>query len=77
MEKPKKPQEPNIRDFSSELKGPPTAEETPFILAYRKYQKDLVQYEIDIERYEQLKLIRFVKNADEKLILRKYKIIKK
>jgi hypothetical protein len=51
--------------------------DSPFVVDYKKYQKDLEKYEEKLEVYEQLKLIRFIKNADEKLILRKYKITKK
>lgn len=56
---------------------PPTKEEvdnSPYVKDYRKYQKDKAKYDVDIELYEQRKLIRFIKNADEKLILKKYKI---
>ena len=35
------------------------------------------KYENDMEVYEQIKLIRLIKNATEKYILKKYKIIKK
>lgn len=77
--KPKKPIEPNIKDYPSRGKSMAgmTKEEVeaiPFIKDSKQYQKDKAKYDIDIELYEQRKLIRFIKNADEKLILKKYKI---
>ena len=73
--KPQKPIEPRPCDFPREKS--PATEKTPFIIAYRKYQKEMEQYKMDLELYEQTKLIKFVKNADIKLILKKYLIIKK
>lgn len=79
LAKPKKPVEPNIKSYprSSRTMADMTQEEIeniPYIKDYKKYQKDKAKYDIDIELYEQRKLIRFIKNADEKLILKKYKI---
>ncbi len=74
LEKPVKPTPPNVRNYPMSEK--PSDETSPYIIAYRKYQKAVAKYEIDIAIYEQTKLIRFVKNANEKLILKKYKIFK-
>ncbi len=79
MEKPKKPVYPDVSDKKKYPKeeGKRFADEnTPYIKDCRQYEKDKAKYDIDIERYEQLKLIKFVKVAKEDLILRKYKIIK-
>lgn len=46
-----------------------------YILDCKKYDKDFAKYVKDLEEYEQLKLIRLLKVANEKLILKKYKII--
>ena len=86
MEKPKKPIYPN---HSDKIKYPqPKTKEgrnylgqpiylpnADWIRDVRQYEKAVKQYEIDLELYEQNKLIRLVKNASEKLILKKYRII--
>lgn len=84
LEKPKKPIEPkpNDKKYPKDRKSmrDMTKEEVdniPFIKDYKKWQKDIVQYEKDLELYEQTKLIRLIKNADIKFILKKYKIIKR
>ncbi len=83
MEKPKKPIEPNINDKGrypkrdKTMKGM-TMEEIdniPYIRDYKQYQKDKAKYDIEIELYNQLKYIKIIKIAKEKLILKKYKII--
>lgn len=78
LEKPVKPIEPKASDLKYVGDARSTKNwDSPFVVDYKKYQKDLKKYEERLEVYEQLKLIRFIKNADEKLILRKYKITKK
>lgn len=74
MEKPTKPEEPKPSQFPREK---PVSENSPYVKAHRAWQKKQEQYEKDLYLYEQTKLIRFVKNADIKLILRKYEIIRK
>ncbi len=79
MEKPIKPIYPDVTDkkkYPKEEGKQFSDEKTPYIIDCRKFQKDMAKYEKDIELYEQLKLIKFVKVASEKLILKKYKIIK-
>ena len=56
---------------------PDEIENIPYIKDCKQYKKDKAQYDIDIEVYEQLKLIKIVKNNSEKNILKKYKIIKR
>ncbi len=86
MEKPKKPTKPNPSDMvkypdpktkegKNYLGNPIYLPNMDYIRDYKKYQKDVIKYETDIELYEQKKLIKLVKNANEKLILKKYKII--
>lgn len=78
LEKPVKPIEPKPND--SKYKGCALSTDdwdSPFVVDYKKYQKDIKKYEEQLEIYEQTKLIRFIKNADEKLILKKFKITKK
>ena len=78
LEKPITPVEPKASDLKYVGDARSTKNwDSPFVVDYKKYQKDLKKYEEQLEVYEQLKLIRFIKNADEKLILRKYKITKK
>ena len=84
MEKPKKPIQPkpndkkyiNDRGVSMRNMTMEEAEARPFIKDYRQYEIDLAKYEKDIELYEQIKLIRLIKNATEKYILNNYKIVK-
>lgn len=84
-EKPKMPQEPQCSDkvkypnthkIKNFLGHPIWAANENYIQDYRKYQKDMERYKLDLEIYEQTKLIKLVKNADIKLILRKYRITK-
>lgn len=88
IEKPKKPIEPDYRDRvkypqpktkdgTNYLGEPIFLPNSDYIKDCEKYRKDIQKYNIDVEIYEQTKLIKFVKNADIKLILKKYKIIKK
>ena len=74
MEKPIKPIEPRPQDFPREYGFSLT--DSPFVVAHKKYQRDLARYYENLELYEQTKLINFVKVADIKLILKKYKITK-
>ena len=84
MEKPKKPIEPNINDKgrypdthrSMRNMTPEEIENIPYIKAYKQYALDKAQYDKDIQVYEQIKLIRLVKNASEKYCLKKLKIEK-
>ena len=88
MEKPKTPVQPDPSDRIKYPK-PPTKEgknylgepiylpNENFLRDYRKYQKDKDNYAKDLELYEQLKFIKLIKVAKEKLILKKFKIIKR
>jgi len=83
MEKPKKPIEPNIKDFPRPKKsngenhlGEPLFLKTDYYVAYDKYRKELKKYESELEVYEQIKLIRLVKNSTEKYCLKALKITK-
>jgi len=83
MEKPKKPTEPNIKDKTKypvhgSMRGMThqQVEDLPYIRDYKQYQKDKIQYDKDIEIYTQLKYIKLIKVAKERLILEKFKIIK-
>jgi len=84
LEKPIPPIEPKLKDYPKPTipngknhLGEPLYQKLDWVRDYNKYKKDFEKYEEQLEVYEQLKLIRFIKNADEKLILRKYKITKK
>ena len=84
LEKPKKPIEPNHKDYPAPKEpngknylGQPLFLKTEYYDAYKKWQNDMVKYEKDLELYEQTKLTRLIKNADIKFILKKYKIIKR
>ena len=68
--KPIEPKEPQYKDYRDLPDG-------QFVLDYTKYLKDLTQYREDVKVYEQVKLIKFIKAADIKLILKKYYIKKK
>lgn len=88
MEKPKIPIQPDPSDMVK-YPDPPTKEgrnylgdaiylpNENFIRDYKKYQKDKDNYAKDLELWEQLKFIKLIKVAKEKLILKKFKIIKR
>ncbi len=83
MEKPKKPQEPNHHHYKSpkesnaqNCNGKPLYINFDYIDDYHKYQKQLEQYKVDMEVYEQIKLIKLVKNSTEKYCLKNIKITK-
>jgi hypothetical protein len=85
MEKPKRPQEPNITHYP--LEESPSGvnifgekifqRDERYIKDYHKYRKDLEKYNSDMEIYEQIKLIRLVKNSSEKYCLKALKISRK
>ena len=82
--KPKPPLEPKLKDYPRPIVpngknylGEPLYQKLDWIRDYDKYKKDFQKYEEQLEVYEQLKLIRLIKNSDEKLVLKKYKITKK
>lgn len=70
--KPNKPIEPNPKDYIAEGERISNGN---FVIAYNKYTKALEKYKEELFVYEQLKMIRLIKVADEKLILKKFKII--
>lgn len=82
MEKPIKPIEPKPSDFQRIYSGARNhlgeeIQSNPqFIIAYKKYQKDLEQYNKDIYIYEQLKFLKIIRYSSDKLVLKKYKIVK-
>ena len=83
MEKPKKPIKPKYEDYKTPTipngknsKGDPLYQKLDYIEALKKYYKECEKYDLDMGIYEQLKLIKIIKYSKEKLILKKYKIIK-
>ncbi len=75
MEKPIKPIEPRFFDYPRE-EGLAN-EKTPYVMAYRKYEKDLKKYEEKIFMYLQTQMILDIQRSTLKLCLKKYQIIKK
>ena len=73
MDKPIKPIEPDVKDYRTEGK---IQLNSPYVVAYRTYQKKLAKYNEDIETYEQTKFIEDIKRSTLKLCLKKYKIQK-
>lgn len=69
-----KPIMPEVSDFPKE-EGFKT-EKLPFIIAYRKYLKEIAKYDLAIIKYNQLKFIKDIKRSTEKLCLKKYFIEK-
>lgn len=83
MEKPKNPIEPKIKDYLIPTKpngknylDEPISQRLDWIRDYKKYEKDLKQYNRDMEVFEQLKFIRLIKNASEKYCLKSFRITK-
>lgn len=84
MEKPKKPIEPNIKNYPIPKEpngknhlGEPIYQRLDYVRDYKQFQKDLDKYNADMETYEQLKFIRLIKNAAEKYCLKSFKITKR
>ncbi len=82
MEKPKKPIEPKWEKYDTPVEptgknhlGNNVFEKLDFINDYKKYQKSLEKYEKDLEMWNQLKMIKLIRNAKDEYILRKFKII--
>lgn len=73
MKKPKRPIEPRFEDYPARVGI--SQEDSPFVIAYKQYQKDMAKYEKDFELWQQLKFIRFIKNASEKNVLKRFKIV--
>jgi hypothetical protein len=83
MEKPKKPIEPNIHDYpipsepnGKNSEGQPIFQRLDYIRDRFKYEKQLVQYKLDVEVFEQIKLIKLVKHSTEKYCLKNIRINK-
>ncbi len=77
MEKPKYPTPPNRKDYPDEKFGRPKDESHPYIKAYRKWTISERAYWVDLEIYEQIKMIRLVKNSTEKYCLKALTIKRK
>lgn len=84
MTKPKKPTEPVLMNYPIPEKptgvnyaGEPIYQNLDFIRDYKKYLKDIDNYNSEIEIYEQVKLIKLIKNSTEKYCLKKLKITKR
>ena len=84
MEKPQKPIEPNIKDYPIPKEptginhlGIPIYQRLDYVRDYEQWRKDLDKFNTDMEVYEQIKLIRLIKNATEKYCLKTFKINKK
>jgi len=77
MEKPRRPVEPDFKDYKDEILKGGNVIDSPFILAYQKYQKDFTKFEADNLLYQQIKFIEDIKRSDIKLCLKKYRVIAK
>ena len=84
MIKPIKPIEPKPNDakYPKDRKSmremtPEEVENIPFIKDHKKYRADLEKYNTDIEIYEQIKLIKLIKNSTEKYCLNNLKVTRK
>ena len=83
MEKPKKPIEPLFTDYPTPILpngtnefGDPLFTKLDWVEAKIKYDKDLKKYKSDLETYEQLKLIKLIKNSTEKYCLKSLRIVR-
>lgn len=82
--KPKKPSKPNRKDFPEpkepnavNYKKEPIYVNYDYINALKKYDLDVKAYQSKMEEYEQLKLIRLIKNSTDDYCLRKLHIKRK
>jgi hypothetical protein len=77
MVKPTEPIAPNYKDFPNEHNVMPTPKNpNKYILALDKYGKELEEYKIKLDIWEQLRLIKDIQRSNLKLCLKKYKITK-
>lgn len=77
MVKPTEPISPKYNDFPNESDTLPTRENpSPYIIALDKYGKELHEYEIKLDIWNQVKLMKDIKRSNLKLCLKKYKITK-
>lgn len=74
MEKPIKPQQPEIKNYPREERLTDTSK---WILDNEQYRKDIQKYNIDFAVWEQLRLIKLIKNANPDYILKNYHIEKR
>lgn len=82
--KPIRPIEPLIENYSRPLLpngtnylGQPLFQKLDWIEDYKKWKKNMVIYEKQLEEYEQLKLLRLINNSTQKYFLKTFKIIKR
>ena len=68
--KPLEPIEPSYKNY------PLGFRDARFISDYKGWRLSVERYENEMKQYEQIKLIKFIKAADIKLILKKYHIKK-
>jgi len=77
MVKPTEPISPDYKDFPNESDTLPTPKNpSPYIIALDKYGKELHEYKIKLDIWEQLRLIKDIQRSNLKLCLKKYKITK-
>ncbi len=79
MEKPVKPIFPDYKNFPKRVVLDYKAgsdPNDPLLLAYQKYYKDEAKYKLDLELFEQLKMVKDIQRSTLKLSLKKYKITK-
>ena len=77
MVKPIKPIYPDYKNFPREHGVKSTLENpSPYVVALNNYGKELRQYELNLELWEQVKLMKDIQRSKLKLCLKKYKVKK-
>lgn len=84
MEKPKKPIEPNFKNYPTPKEpnavncyGIPLYQKLDWIKDYKKYVIDVKKYDSDLEVFEKIKFIKLIKNSTEKYCLKSLRITKR
>jgi hypothetical protein len=77
MKKPVRPTPPNLADAKYNQPGGPVQYNKSFSQDYKIYLKEFAKYKIELESYEQNKMLEDIKRSSIKLCLKKYKITKK
>ena len=72
--KPTRPEEPSLRDPKYKQPDGPVQYNHAFSQDYKLYQIALAKYLVELEDYEQTKLIKDIQRSTIKLCLKKYKI---
>ena len=77
MKKPVRPTPPNLADAKYNQPEGPVQYNKSFSQDYKIYLKEFDKYQVELEAYQQTKMLEDIQRSSIKLCLKKYKITKK